>query len=139
MRTVDEDHARIDHPVIERLVENMFKNFADHFIREALAESIAHCRKVRNIIQQPIPQKPPICYIHLNFPVGLPQRGDPKQMLNEYHLDKHNRICAGSVVMAVVRVYPLIQPLIVHNFLYFAQQVILGYQCIYIHHYDVFP
>lgn len=33
----------------------------------------------------------------------------------------------------------LMQLLIVHNLLYFAQQVILGYQCIYIHHHDVFP
>ena len=34
-------------------------------------------------------------------------------MLNEYHLDQHNRICAGTaIVMAVVRVQPLIQPLI---------------------------
>ena len=52
----------------------MLKYLTGQFIREALAESIAHCRKVRNMIQQPIAQKPPICYIYLNFPVGLPQR-----------------------------------------------------------------
>ena len=50
-------------------------------------------------------------------------------MLNEYHLDKHNRICAGTaVVMAVVRVQPFIQPLIIHDLFYFPQQMLLWHQ-----------
>ena len=50
-------------------------------------------------------------------------------MLNEYHLDKHNRICAGTaIVMAVVRVQPFIQPLIIHDLFYFPQQMLLWHQ-----------
>lgn len=140
MGPVNENCAGVQHPVIQCLVEDVLKYLTGQLIWKAFAECIAHRRKVRNIIQQPIPKKPPICYIHLNFPVGLPQRRYSEQMLNEYHLDKHNRICAGTaIVMAVVRFQPFIQPLIIHDLFYFPQQVILGYQCIYIHHYDVFP
>ena len=82
-----------------------------------------------HIIQQSIPKKPTVSIIHLNFPVSLPQRRYPKQMLNEYHLDKHNRICAGTaIVMAVVRVQPFIQPLIIHDLFYFPQQMLLWHQ-----------
>ena len=50
-------------------------------------------------------------------------------MLNEYHLDKHNRICAGTAIaMAVVRVQPFIQPLIIHDLFYFPQQMLLWHQ-----------
>ena len=119
---------------------DMLKYLTGQLLWKVFAECIAHRRKVRNIIQQPIPKKPPICYIHLNFPIGLPQRRYSEQMLNEYHFYEHNRICAGTAIaMAVVRVQPFIQPLIIHDLFYFPQQVILGYQCIYIHHYDVFP
>ena len=56
--SVNENCAGIQHPVVQCLVENMLKNFAGQFIREALAEGIAHRRKVGNVIQQSIPQKP---------------------------------------------------------------------------------
>ena len=82
-----------------------------------------------HIIQQSIPKKPTVSIIHLNFPVSLPQRRYPKQMLNEYHLDQHNRICAGTAIaMAVVRVQPFIQPLIIHDLFYFPQQMLLWHQ-----------
>ena len=82
-----------------------------------------------HIIQQSIPKKPTVSIIHLNFPVSLPQRRYPKQMLNEYHFYEHNRICAGTaVVMAVVRFQPFIQPLIIHDLFYFPQQMLLWHQ-----------
>ena len=82
-----------------------------------------------HIIQQSIPKKPTVSIIHLNFPVSLPQRRYPEQMLNEYHLDKHNRICAGTAIaMAVVRFQPFIQPLIIHDLFYFPQQMLLWHQ-----------
>ena len=82
-----------------------------------------------HIIQQSIPKKPTVSIIHLNFPVSLPQRRYPKQMLNEYHLDQHNRICVGTaIVMAVVRFQPFIQPLIIHDLFYFPQQMLLWHQ-----------
>ena len=129
MGPVNENCAGVQHSVDQCFVENMLKYLTGQLIREALAEGIAHRRKVGDIIQQSIPKKPTVSIIHLNFPVSLPQRRYPKQMLNEYHLDQHNRICAGTaVVMAVVRIQPLIQPLIVHNSLYFAQQMLLWHQ-----------
>ena len=82
-----------------------------------------------HIIQQSIPKKPTVSIIHLNFPVSLPQRRYPKQMLNEYHFYEHNRICAGTaIVMAVVRFQPFIQPLIIHDLFYFPQQMLLWHQ-----------
>ena len=108
---------------------DMLKYLTGQLLWKVFAECIAHRRKVRNIIQQPIPKKPPICYIHLNFPVGLPQRRYSEQMLNEYHFYEHNRICAGTaIVMAVVRVQPFIQPLIIHDLFYFPQQMLLWHQ-----------
>ena len=129
MCPVNENCAGVQHPVVQCLVENMLKYLTGQFIRETLAESIAHRCKVRDIIQQSVPKKPPICHIHLDFSVGLPQRRYPKQMLNEYHLYKHNWICTGAaIVMAVVRVQPFIQPLIIHDLFYFPQQMLLWHQ-----------
>ena len=123
-------HVLFQHPIRSQTVDqHLLKYLTGQLIREALAEGIAHRRKVGDIIQQSIPKKPTVSIIHLNFPVSLPQRRYPKQMLNEYHLDQHNRICAGTaIVMAVVRVQPLIQPLIVHSSLYFPQQMLLWHQ-----------
>ena len=70
---VDENCARVDHTVIERLVENMLKNLTGQLVRKALAEGVAHRRKVRNLIEQPIPQKPTVGKGILNPLVGLPQ------------------------------------------------------------------
>ena len=54
--------------------------------------------------------------------VGLPQRRYPKQMLNEHHFYEHDRVCArAAVVMAVVRIQPFIQPLIIHDLFYLPQ------------------
>ena len=129
MGAVNENCAGVQHSVVQCFVENMLKYLTGQLIREALAEGIAHRRKVGDIIQQSIPKKPTVSIIHLNFPVSLPQRRYPKQMLNEYHLDQHNRICAGTaIVMAVVRVQPFIQPLIIHDLFYFPQQMLLWHQ-----------
>ena len=126
---VNENCAGVQHPVIQCLVEDVLKNLTGQLIWKAFAECIAHRRKVGDIIQQSIPKKPTVSIIHLNFPVSLPQRRYPEQMLNEYHLDKHNRICAGTaIVMAVVRVQPFIQPLIIHDLFYFPQQMLLWHQ-----------
>ena len=116
MGAVNENCVRIDHTVIECLVENMLENLTGQLVRKALAEGIAHRRKVWNVIQQSIPQKPAVGQIYLNFPLGLPQRRNAKQMLNEHHLDQHNRIGSGvSVVMAIVRVKSFIQPFVIHD------------------------
>ena len=58
MGAVNENCVRIDHPMIERLVENMLENLTGQLVRKALAEGVAHRRKVWNVIQQSIPQKP---------------------------------------------------------------------------------
>ena len=60
MGAVNENRARVDHSVIERFVKNMLKNLAAQLVRKALAEGVAHRRKVRNLIEQPIAQKPAI-------------------------------------------------------------------------------
>ena len=82
MGAVNENRARVHHLVVECLVENMFKYLTGQLIRKALAEGVAHRRKVRNILQQAIPKKSTVSIIHLNFPMGLPQRRDPEQVLN---------------------------------------------------------
>ena len=60
MSAVNENHARVDHSVIERFVENVLENFTAQLVRETLAKGIAHRCKVRNLIQQAIAQKPAI-------------------------------------------------------------------------------
>ena len=63
--------------------------------------------------------------IYLNFPVGLPQRRNAEQVLNEHYFYKHNRIGSGAaVVMAIVRVKSFIQPFIIHDLFYFSQQMV---------------
>ena len=51
MGAVNENCVRIDHTVIERFVENMLENLTGQLVRKALAEGIAHRRKVGNPIQ----------------------------------------------------------------------------------------
>ncbi len=55
-------------------------------------------------------------------------------MLNENHFYKNDWICSGSTIgMAVIRIQTFIQPLVVHDFFYLAQKMILGYQSFQIH------
>ena len=129
MGAINKNCAAVQHFVIQCFVENMFKNFAGQLIRKALAEGIAHRRKVRNRIQQPIPQKPAVGIIHLDFPVSLPQRRNAEQMLDEHHLDQNDRIGPGaSVVMAVVWIKSFIQPRIIHDLFYFPQKMVFRHQ-----------
>ena len=58
MGPVNENCVGVQHLVVQSLVENMLKNLTGQLVREALAKSIAHRRKVGNVIQQSIPQKP---------------------------------------------------------------------------------
>ena len=58
MGPVNENCVGVQYLVVQSLVENMLKYFAGQLIRKALAEGIAHRRKVGNVIQQSIPQKP---------------------------------------------------------------------------------
>ena len=60
MGAVNENRARVDHSVIQRFVEDVLEDFSSQFVRKTLAESIAHRRKVRDLIQQSIPQKPAV-------------------------------------------------------------------------------
>ena len=132
--SVNENCAGVQHLVVQSLVENMLKYFAGQLIREALAKSIAHRRKVENIIQQPIPKKSAVRVRVLNPLVGLPKRRNAEQVLKEHHFYKHNRIGPGAaVVMAIVRSQPFIQPFIIHDLFYFSQQMVFRYQCIQIY------
>ena len=131
---VNENCAGVQHLVVQSLVENMLKYFAGQLIREALAESIAHCCKAENIIQQPIPKKSAVRVRVPNPLVALPQRRNAEQVLKEHHLDQHNRIGSGaSVVMAIVRSQPFIQPFIIHALFYFSKQMVFRDRCIQIY------
>ena len=104
MGAVNKNRAGVQHSVVQRFVENVLEYLTGQLIRETLAEGVAHRCKVWNLIQQPIAQKPAIGIVHLNLPIGLPQRRNTEQVLKEHHLDQHDRVGSGaSVVMAVVR------------------------------------
>ena len=61
-------------------------------------------------------------------------------MLDQYHLDQNYRVCSWpSVVMAIVWIKPLIQPVIIHHFLYLSQQMILRHQCVDVYKYHISP
>ena len=131
--SIDKNNTGIDHAVVERLVQDMLENFTGQLLRKPLAEGIAYRGKVRDLVQQTIAQEPPVSQIHLDLPVSLAQGRDAEQVLDEYHLDKHHRVRTGSaVVVAVQRVEPLIQPVVIHDLLNLAEQMILGHQRIQI-------
>ena len=69
--TINKHGAGVYHTVIQRFIENMLKDFSSQFIRETLAEGIAHRGKMGNLVQKSISQKPTICQIDLNFSVCL--------------------------------------------------------------------
>ena len=82
MSAVNKDDTGVYHAVIQRFVEDMFKDFAAQFLREAFAESIAHRCKMGYLIQQSIAQKPAVGQGVLYPLVGLPQGWDAVQMLD---------------------------------------------------------
>ena len=41
--------------------------------------------------------------------------------------------------MAIIWIKPLVQPVIIHHFLYLSQQMILRYQCVNVHEYHISP
>lgn len=51
---VNENCAGVQHSVVQCFVEDVLKYLTGQLIWKAFAECIAHRRKVRNIIQQPI-------------------------------------------------------------------------------------
>ena len=135
---VNKDDTGVYHAVIQRFVKYMFKYLVAQFLREPFAESIAHRCKMGYLIQQSIAQKPAVGQGVLYPLVGLPQRRDTIQVLDKDHLDEHHRVCARhAVVMAIVRLQPLIQPVVVHDFLNLPQQMVLRYQGIQVR-YDWF-
>ena len=82
MRSVNENHAWVCHAVVQRLVQDMLKDFYAQFWWKAFAKGITYRCEVGNLIQQAVPQKPTVRYVYLYITVGLAQRGDPKQMLD---------------------------------------------------------
>ena len=131
--SVDEYDTGIHHPVVQCLVQDMLEDLTGQFLREPLAEGIAHRGEVRDLVQQTIAQEPPVSQIHLDLPVSLAQRRDAEQMLNQHHLDKYHRVSTGSaIVVAVQRVKPFIQPVVIHDLFNLTKQMILGHQRIQI-------
>ena len=65
----------------------MLNDLGAQFCWKPSAKGIAHRSKVRNVVQQPVAKEPPISQIYLDLPVSLAQGKDPKQMLNQHHLD----------------------------------------------------
>lgn len=54
-------------------------------------------------------------------------------MLDENHFNKHNRVCAGTTDLVIVqRGQPLIQSVVVHDLLDFAEKMVFGYEHIYV-------
>ena len=140
MGSVNEYCTGIQHPVIQRFVEDMLKDFRCQLIWKTLTEGIADCSKMGNCIQQTVAQKPAVYQIYLNFPICLAQGGYPEQMLNEHHFYENNRACSRSaIVMAVVWLQPLIQSVVVHDFLNLTQQMFCRNQGIYVNNNGFLP
>ena len=127
MRPVYEYHAAVHHVVVQRFVQDMFEDFRRQFFRKPPAKRIAYRRKVRELVQQPISQKPSVRYCITCPLICLPQRRDPEQVLEQHHFHQYHRVCPRPYIFgcAVVWRYPLIDPLVVHHLLYFPYQMIL--------------
>ena len=87
MGSVNKDNTGVYHAVVQCFVQNMLKDLGAQLRWKSSAKGIAHRSKVRNVVQQPVAKEPPISQIHLDLPVSLAQGRDPKQMLNQHHLD----------------------------------------------------
>ena len=62
-----------------------------------------------------------------------------KDMLDQDHLNQHHRVGPrAAIVMAIVRLKPFVQPVVVHNFFNFPKQMILRHQCLNVSNYDFF-
>ena len=120
--------------------KGMCKDFLGQFLRESLAEGIAHRGKMGNFVQQSIAQKPTVGQSILNPLLGLAQGWYPKQVLYQHHLDEHYRVCTRpTIVVAVIRLQPLIQPLIIHDLFNLPKQMLFRYQSFQVCYYRLSP
>ena len=86
---------------------------------------------------QCIPKKPAVCYIQSHFFRRPPEGWQPIQMLDQYHLEQHHRVYAGSaIVLTVQRLHHFVQPAEIHCSVYFPQQMLLRHQTVYANHLD---
>ena len=127
MCPVYEYHAAVHHMVVQRFVQDMLEYLRRQFFRKPPAERVAHRRKMRQLVQQPIAQKPSVRYGITCPLICLPQRRNPKQVLEQHHFHQYHRVCSRPHIFrcAVVWRYSLIDPLVVHDLLYFPHQMIL--------------
>ena len=58
--SVYEYHAAVHHSVVQRLVQNMLEDFRRQFFRKPSAERVAYRREMRQLVQQPVSQKPTV-------------------------------------------------------------------------------
>ena len=81
---------------------------------------------MRRFLLRRIARKTAVTDICANFIRCSPQRRQPIQILNQYHLEQQHRIHAWlSVILAVQWLHHFIQPVKIHRCIYFPQQMVL--------------
>ena len=92
---------------------------------KSMLEVIAHSRKVRNLLVQRVPNKPPICHIHFNLFQCPAQGTDTVDMLNQYDFEQHDRVYAGTTVILTVKVtHKFVNPVEVNRRINLTEQMV---------------
>ena len=73
MRSIYENHTGVHHPVVYRFVQDVLEDLVCQLWWKSFVECIAYRRKMGYVVQEVIPQKPPVCHIDLYLPPCLPQ------------------------------------------------------------------
>ena len=98
------------------------KNPVYRFCRKSVTEIITHRGKVRCFLLEGIAQKPTVGHVQIYFFRRPPQRRQSVQMLDQYHLEQHHRVYAGtSVILTIQCFHHFVDSVKIHRRVYFPQ------------------
>jgi|GEM_PF-5646219 len=110
------------------------KDLVHDFCCKAVSEIITHRGEMRCFLLQRISQKPTVADICADLIRCPPQGRQAVQMLDQNHLEQHNRVHAGPpVIFTVQRFHHFIEPVKIYRCIYFSQQMVFRHQAFCIH------
>jgi len=131
MGAVYEDCLRGQISRFRHLFQYPRKDLVHGFCGKAVSEIITHRGKMRRFLLQRISQKPTVADICADLIRCPPQGRQAVQMLDQHHLEQHNRVHTGPpVIFAVQWFHHFIEPVKIYRRIYFSQQMVFRHQAL---------
>ena len=134
MGAVYEDCLRGQISRFRHLFQYPRKDLVHGFCGKAVSEIITHRGKMRRFLLQRISKEPTVADICADLIRCPPQGRQAVQMLDQNHLEQHNRVHTWPpVILAVQWFHHFIEPVKIYRRIYFSQQMVFRHQAFCIH------